>query len=203
VTRAVVVAIAVALSLPATSSAGVVGSVARAPGRLAGRAAIPKGGGMTRTAGAGRASTAPARQRRPAVLPVRPRGGPVTRAAAPVRSRGGRRPAVAASPRGRPGVVGRSGDAALGFVRRNKGPLAVAAALAAFVHDPGPFLDVAGRLVTGAAGAVAQSAAGLPPMVGAGTARWPGWAGPAALALALAGLRLLLVPSLGRARRRP
>jgi hypothetical protein len=100
----------------------------------------------------------------------------------------------------RPGVVGRYGDAALGFVRRNAGPLAVAAVLAAFVNGPGPFLDAAGRLAAGAA----RVAAGLPATIGAVATRWWGWAGPALIALILAGaLRHRLIPGLGRVRRHP
>jgi hypothetical protein len=104
----------------------------------------------------------------------------------------------------RPGVVGRYGGRATGFVRRNAGPLAVAAALAAFVNDPGPFLDGAGRLAAGVAGAVARAAAGLPPTIGAETIRWWGRAGPALIALVLAGiLRHRLIPGLGRVRCHP
>jgi hypothetical protein len=85
----------------------------------------------------------------------------------------------------------------MGFVRRNKGPLAVATVLAAFVNDPGPFVDAAGRLVAGAA-------AGLPPTLGAAATRWRGWAGPALIALILAGaLRHRLILGSDRARRHP
>jgi hypothetical protein len=38
-------------------------------------------------------------------------------------------------------VIGRHGDRAMDFIWRNKGSLAVAAALAAFLADPEPFLD--------------------------------------------------------------
>jgi hypothetical protein len=100
----------------------------------------------------------------------------------------------------RPGILGRYGDQVMGFVRRNTGPLTVAALLAAFVNDPGPFLDGAGRLLTGAA----RSAAGLPPTLGAAATRWWGWAGPALIALILAGaLRHRLIPGPGRVHGQP
>jgi hypothetical protein len=198
VTRAVIVAILVASTLPASAPAGVLGGAARAPGRMAGRVFGPGGvAGMNRTAAAGRASQAPPVHRRRALSLARSHHGPVARAPTLVGSRGGRRPAVVTGAGARPGVFGRSGDAAMGFVRRNKGPLAAAAALAAFVTDPGPFLGAAGRLAAGAA-------AGLPPPIGAVATRWRGWAGPALIALILAGaLRHRLIPGTGRVRRHP
>jgi hypothetical protein len=203
VIRAVVVAIVVASSLaaPGASSAGGLNGAARVPGRLAGRTVVSRGvSGISRTAGVGRASSAPARHRRPFVTLPRSRLTTAARVPDPVGSRGGRQSAVVAGSSARPGVIGRYGDAAMGFVRRNMGPLAAAAVLAAFVNDPRPFLAGAGRLVAGAG----RSAAGLSPTPGVVAARWRGWAGPALVALILAGvLRHRLIPGSGRVRRHP
>jgi hypothetical protein len=187
VTRAVIGTLMVVSSLaaPGPASAGVLGGAARAPGRPAGRGVVSRRGVMIRPIITGHAPGAPPRHRRTAVPPVRPRGTAAARAPAPIGSRSGRRPAVVAGSGERPGVVGRYGDAAMGFVRRNAGPLAAATVLAAFVSDPGPFLDGAGRLVAGAA----RSAAVLPGAIGRSTA-WAGWWGAAQAVLVLVVLRL-------------
>jgi hypothetical protein len=148
-------------------------------------------------AGVGCSSQPPAVHHRRAVRLTVPHGGLVARAPAWAGSRGGHRPAVVTGSGVPPTAVGRYGERAMGFVRRNTGPLAVATALAAFVNDPGPFLDAAGRLAAGAA-------AGLPPTFGAAATRWRGWAGPALIALVLAGaLRHRLIPGSDRVRRQP
>lgn len=47
-------------------------------------------------------------------------------------------------------VVAKHGDKAMKFIWRNKGPLAVGATLAAFLHDPEPFIQGTKDLVVGA-----------------------------------------------------
>lgn len=47
------------------------------------------------------------------------------------------------------GVVAKYGDKAMEFIWKNKGPLAVGATLAAFLHDPEPFIQGAKDLVVG------------------------------------------------------
>lgn len=46
-------------------------------------------------------------------------------------------------------VIGKYGDRAMEFIWKNKGPLAVGATLAAFLHDPEPFIQGAKDLVVG------------------------------------------------------
>ncbi|HEV3340684.1 MAG TPA: hypothetical protein VG125_10015 [Pirellulales bacterium] len=53
-------------------------------------------------------------------------------------------------------VVGRFGDRGMNFVWRNKGTLAVAATLAAFLANPEPFIDGAVELTTAAAESVGK-----------------------------------------------
>lgn len=53
-------------------------------------------------------------------------------------------------------VIGKYGDRGMDFVWRNKGPLTVSAALAAFLADPQPFIDGSRDLATIAAQSVAQ-----------------------------------------------
>jgi hypothetical protein len=56
-------------------------------------------------------------------------------------------------------VVARRGDRAMDFVWRHKGALAVSATLAAFLADPGPFLDGSRALAGHAAEAATRPAA--------------------------------------------
>lgn len=82
-------------------------------------------------------------------------GAPAARALGVVGRQGGRRMAIMAESGelaaiGREpelmGVIARHGDAAMDFIWRNKGALAVSTALAAFLADPGPFIAGTNRL---------------------------------------------------------
>lgn len=83
------------------------------------------------------------------------------------------------------GVVERYGDRAADFVWRNKGALAVAAALTAFLDDPRPFIDGTRDLAVTAAAPVAEVAKEV--------GRSVNWT-----AVVLCGMGLVAVFSLGR-----
>ena len=107
-------------------------------------------------------------------------GAPAARALAALSPRSARRLAMMAESgelarMGRAGelleVVRRHGDRAMDFVWANKGALAVATTLAAFLADPKPFINGAKDLAGVAAKAVAEPASRMPGRVAAEVAR--------------------------------
>ena len=72
-------------------------------------------------------------------------------------------------------VISRCGDRAMDFVWRNKGTLAIAAALTAFLADPEPFLDGTRHLVTVMGEAAVRPMAEVPGKLADGAAQRANW----------------------------
>jgi len=89
-------------------------------------------------------------------------------------------------------TVGKHGDRAMDFVWRNKGALAVATALGAFLADPRPFLDGTRQLSQSVVENIGKPMAEVPKVLASEAARDMNWTWIGTLAVVIGGLLVAL-----------